>query len=221
LRKKLVSIFLERLISNKIKNRNMKKERVYREILHCVLEDRMRAFKQLELSKACKLSLSTVNYALKPLERMNAIEKRRFGFDVLDPKKILLYWASIRNLERDIVYQRYMNKPVDDIESEVPPRSIFTAYSAFKFKFKRVPSEYGEVFVYGVKDDFIKRFGKENNQLKPNLIVLNLDEHLAKFKISPIAQVFVDLWNISSWYARDFLKEMEEIIDGVLERYSS
>ncbi|MBO3798104.1 MAG: hypothetical protein QXI42_04535 [Thermoproteota archaeon] len=195
----------------------MKKERVYREILYGVLEERTRVFKQLELSRVCKLSLSTVNYALRPLERMNAVEKKRLGFTVLDPKKILLYWASVRGLEKDIVYQTYVEEPVEKIESEVPANSVFTAYSAFKFRFKRVPSEYGEIVVYGVKQDFERRFGKESIGLKPNLIVLNLDEHLLRFKIAPIAQIFVDLWNLRSWYAKDFLREMERIIDGVLE----
>ncbi len=195
----------------------MKKERVYREILYGVLERKTRLFKQLELSRVCGLSLSTVNYVLKPLEQMNAIEKKRFGFIVLDPKKILLYWASIRRLEKDIVYQTYLNKPVEKIESEVPANSVFTAYSAFKFKFEKIPSEYGEVIVYGKKEDFERRFGKEEALLKPNLIVLNLDDHIMKFKISPIAQIFVDLWNLRSWYAKDFLRKMEEIVDGVLE----
>ncbi|MGQ9595771.1 MAG: hypothetical protein ACUVQY_03985 [Thermoproteota archaeon] len=195
----------------------MKKERVYREILYGMLEENVRVFKQLKLSKSCKLSLSTVNYALKPLERMNAVEKKRFGFSILDPKKVLLYWASIRRLERDIVYQTYVEESVEKIESYVPENTVFTAYSAFKLKFKRVPSDYGEVIVYGMKRDFERRYGKENTRLKPNLMVLNLDEHLAKFKIAPIAQIFVDLWNLRSWYARDFLREIEEIIDGVLE----
>lgn len=195
----------------------MRKERIYREVLYGVFEGKARFFKQLELSRVCKLSLSTVNYALKPLEQMNAIEKKRLGFSVLDPKKVLLYWASIRRLEKDIVYQTYLDEPVEKVESSVPANSVFTAYSAFKFKFERVPSDYGEVVVYGLRRDFERRFGKENSLMKPNLLVLNLDEHLAKFKIAPIAQIFVDLWNLRSWYARDFLKETEEIIDGILE----
>ncbi|MEM1554827.1 MAG: hypothetical protein QXJ72_08105, partial [Thermoproteota archaeon] len=105
----------------------------------------------------------------------------------------------------------------EKIESEVPANTVFTAYSAFKFRFKKIPSDYSEVVVYGVARDFERRFGKARTQLKPNLIVLNLDEHLVKFKIAPIAQIFVDLWNLKSWYARDFLKEMERIIDGILE----
>ena len=195
----------------------MKKEWVYREILYGVIEKNIKTFKQIELSKACKISLSTVNYALEPLERMNAIEKKRFGFVVLDPKKILVYWASTRRLEKDIVYQTYLNKSVEKIESEVPANCVFTAYSAFKFKFKKIPSEYGEVVVYGKREDFERRFGKESLKLKPNLIVLDLDEHLLKFKIAPTAQIYVDLWNLKSWYAKDFLKKMEEMISGILE----
>jgi DNA-binding transcriptional regulator YhcF (GntR family) len=195
----------------------MKKERVYREILYGVLEKNIRSFKQIELSKECKLSLSTVNYALEPLERMNAIEKKRFGFSVIDARKILLFWASIRKIEREIVYQTYLNESVEKIESEIPANSIFTAYSAFKFRFKEIPSEYSEVIVYGEKEDFEKRFGKENLKFKSNLIVLKLDEHLLKFKIAPLAQIYVDLWNLPTWYAKDFLKKMEEKLHGILE----
>jgi DNA-binding transcriptional regulator YhcF (GntR family) len=195
----------------------MKKERVYREILYGVLEKNIRSFKQIELSKECKLSLSTVNYALEPLERMNAIEKKRFGFSVIDARKILLFWASIRKIEKEIVYQTYLNESVEKIESEIPANSIFTAYSAFKFRFKEIPSEYSEVIVYGEKEDFEKRFGKENLKFKSNLIVLKLDEHLLKFKIAPLAQIYVDLWNLPTWYAKDFLKKMEERLHGILE----
>ncbi len=195
----------------------MKKERIYREILYRVLEKNERKIKQLELSKICEVSLSSVNYALKPLERMNAIEKKRFGFLILDPKKILFFWASIRNLDREIVYKTYLDKGVEKIESELPANVVFTAYSAFKFKFNKIPAEYSEVLVYGKKEDFEDRFGKENLKFKPNLIVLDLDKHLATFKIAPLAQIFVDLWNLRSWYAKEFLKKLEEIIDGILE----
>jgi hypothetical protein len=39
-------------------------------------------------------------------------------------------------LEKDIVYQAYLDKPVEEIESEVPPKTVFTGYSAFKFRFR-------------------------------------------------------------------------------------
>lgn len=196
----------------------MRIENVYREILYKLLDLRKKEmFSQKSLSGKCRLSISTVNYALKPLEEMNTIDKKRFGFIVTDPKKILLYWASIRKLSKDIVYQTFLNEKVDKIESLVPSKSIFTAYSGFKLRFKKIPSEYSEVIVYGDKEDFEERFGKENKKMKPNLIVLNMDEHLLNFKIAPIAQLFVDLWNLNTWYAKEFVTKLEGVIDGILE----
>jgi len=32
-----------------------------------------------------------------------------------------------------------------------------------------------------------------------------------------IAQIFVDLWNLKEWYAKDFLKAMEAKLNGILE----
>ncbi len=200
----------------------MKLERVYREILYTILDLRKRdIFKQKYLSKECDLSISTVNHALKPLEKMNAIQKMQFGFRVVNPTKILFYWASIRKLSKDIVYETFVNEKVEKIESAVPSKSVFTAYSAFKFHYNKTPSEYSEVVVYGNKEDFESRFGKENKKMKPNLIVLNLDEHLLKFKTTPIAQIYVDLWNLGSWYAEEFRKKLEETINGILERYNN
>jgi len=196
----------------------MKIERIYREILYRILDlKESGVFKQKELSSDAKLSISTVNYSLIPLQQMNAIEKKPFGFRVIDAKKILLYWSSIRKLRRDVVYKNFVNEKIERIESIVPARSVFTAYTAFKFKFKKVPSDYGEVIVYGEKERFEERFGKENIKLKPNLIVLNLDEHLLKFKMTPIAQIFVDLWNLDTWYAKEFLNKLEGVINGILE----
>jgi len=196
----------------------MRIERVYREILYKVLDLKEETiFKQKELSSDTKLSISTVNYSLIPLQQMNAIEKKPFGFRVIDAKKILLYWASTRKLRKDVVYKNFVDEKVERIESSVPAKSVFTAYTAFKFKFKQIPSEYSEVIVYGEKEKFEERFGKENIKLKPNLIVLKLDEHLLKFKLVPTAQIFVDLWNLDTWYAKEFLNKLEVMINGILE----
>ena len=196
----------------------MKIERIYREILFRVLEEGKLSFTQKYLSLVCKLSLSTVNYALKPLRRMYAVEIKRRKFNVINPKKILVYWACIRNLKRDIVYRTFLPRSVEKIETSLPHNAILTAYSAFKLRFRKVPSDYSEVFVYGEKEDFFERFGKENLKQQPNLIVLKLDEHLAKFKSIPIAQIYVDLWNIEKWYANEFLKAIDSEINAILAK---
>ena len=80
----------------------MKKyERVYREILIGILNKKER-FTQLELSKKCYVSISTVNKVLKNLSDMGAVEIFPMQFRVLDASKILLYWAAKRNIHKDI-----------------------------------------------------------------------------------------------------------------------
>jgi hypothetical protein len=192
-----------------------KKEWVYREILYQVLEKRVHFFKQKNLAEICGVSIGNVNKSLDPLEKMNCIEKKPRGFHVIDPKKMLLYWASIRNLDKDIVYETRNNKPVDETEKELPP-VIFTAYSGYKFLFKSIPADYSEVWVYGGGEAVEDRFKQAHG--RPNIFVLKMDEHLKKFREIPLAQLFVDLWNINTWYANDFLKKLETEIDRRIQK---
>ena len=128
----------------------MKKiEFVYREILYQVLEKNERRLTQSFLSKELNISLSVINHALKPLRKMNAVDVKQRGFDVIDAKKILYFWASIRNLDKDIIYKTRVEMPVYKIENSMPDDVIYGGYSAYKFKFKDVPADYSEVYVYG------------------------------------------------------------------------
>jgi hypothetical protein len=194
----------------------LKKEWVYREILH-QLETKTNYFTQKDLAAVCNTSIGNVNKALQPFEYMNAIDKKHLGFRVIIPKKILFYWASIRRLEKDIVYQTFVDMPVKAIEKMMPP-CLFTAYSGYRFRFHFAPADYSEVFCYVTHENINKireRFPK--NYEKPNLIVLEMDWHLRKFKKIPLAQLFVDLWNINTWYAQEFLNELEGKMNGILE----
>ncbi len=194
----------------------MKKvELVYREVLFNAIEKNNRTLTQSYLSKTLKISLSTVNLALKPLEKMNAIKIRRMGFDVIDVKKILYYWASRRDLERDIIYKTRVEEPIKVIEKQMPDNIVFTAYSAYRLKFKDMPADYSEIYVYGTED--IKKRFKENNKT-PNLFVLKNDNLIERYgKTVILANLFVDLWNLKQWYAKDFLKALEAKIGGILE----
>jgi len=192
-----------------------KTELVYREILYNAMEKKNRRLTQLELSKTLKISLSTVNLALRPLVRMNALKIKKMCFDIVDVKKILYYWASIRNLDRDIVYKTRVDIPVKEIERLMPNNIVFTAYSAYKLKFDEVPADYSEVYIYG-SEDIQKRFKK--NDKNPNLFILREDNTISKYgKIVTLGNLFVDLWNIKEWYAKDFLKALEVKIGRFLE----
>ena len=194
------------------------KELIYRELLFQTIERKKYSFTQLGLANQLHLSLSVVNYALKPLRQMGAIIVKLRCFEVVDALKILYYWASLRNTEKEIVYKVRIDTPIKQIESELPPDTIFGAYSAYKFKFKDVPADYSEVYVYDDAEEIKKRFPVSDEKLPPNLFVLKKDEFLENYgKTTPIAQTFVDLWNTKEWYARDFLDVLKKRIKEMLQ----
>ena len=194
----------------------MKKiEFVYREILFNAIEKEKKDLTQAYLANTLEVSLSTINLALKSLARMNAVRIRKRGFDIIDVRKVLYYWASMRNVEKDIIYRTRVEEPVTKIEKQMPDNIVFTAYSAYKFKFENTPADYSEVYVYGTEE--IKKRFKPNNKI-PNVFVLKKDNQIEKYgKSVTIASLFVDLWNLKQWYAKDFLKALEAKIARVLE----
>lgn len=185
-----------------------KKEKVYNKILTEFIEKKNNKFTQLELSKKLKISISTVNNALIPLRKMGAIEVKQRSFRIIDYKKILLYWATARNFERDIIYSTYSDLRVKEIEGNMPSDIEYGAYSAYKLKFKDVPADYSEVYVYGETDEVKKRFPKKEGP--ENIFVLKKGTEMS------IALLFVDLWNIKTWYAKDFLNILEKRITDMV-----
>ncbi len=194
-----------------------KREFVYREILFRVLESGSNEFTQSALSRDLGVSLSIVNHALKPLKRMHAVKVNPRNFVVTDARKILFYWCSERNPLRDLVYSTRAEMPVREIERSVSQSAVFAAFSAFKFRFKSVPADYSEVYVYDSgAGELEKRFPLSRK--KPNLFVLEKDSLMEKYgKTTTLAQTFADLWNLPQWYSAEFLKELELRINAVLE----
>ena len=80
---------------------------------------------------------------------------------------------------------------------------IFTAYSAYKLKFKDVPADYSEVYIYADNEEteeIKKRLAKfKTSEKNPNLFILKKDQALSSCKSIPNAQLFVDLWNLKEW----------------------
>ena len=101
----------------------------------------------------------------------------------------------------------------------MPADVVYGAFTAYKFKFKDVPADYSEAYVYGsdeMVDDIKKRFPESKNV--PNLFVLKKDDLMEAYgKTTTLAQTFVDLWNMKEWYAKDFLTALEDKIGKFLE----
>lgn len=187
-----------------------KKEAVYREILYWFMEKKKRSLTQAEIAKTLAISLSTVSHALKPLRKMGAIKVKLRNFDVVDGKKILYYWASTRSPEKDTVYKTRVPEQPVEIEKNMPADAVFGAYSAYKYMFNSMPADYSEIYVYSNNLAEIKKRFPENKG-PPNLFVLKKD-----FDTMTFAHLFVDLWNLKEWYSKEFLKELEEKIYGLL-----
>ena len=101
------------------------------------------------------------------------------------------------------------------IESEMPADAVYGAFTAYKFKFKDVPADYSEVYVYG-SDDIKKRFPENKNV--PNLFVLKKDDLMEDYgKTTTLAQTFVDLWNLKEWYAKEFSIALENKLNELIK----
>lgn len=187
---------------------------VYNEILKGVLEKKKSRFVQKELSKRAGTPISNVHHCLKPLREMGAVEVKKRSLVVTDPRKILYFWASKRRFRSDITYSTRAGGEVTDIEKRMPGNSTFAAFSAYKYRFGEIPADYSEVYVYSKDIEEIKKRFPENRNT-PNLFVLKNG-----LKEMTLANIFVDIWNIGTWYSREFIKSLEERIDGILAERS-
>lgn len=169
-------------------------------------------FTQKEIAQRLKVSLSTVNNALRLPRASGAIEVTGKNFRIKDKEKFLLLWASHRRLGKDIVYQTNVKAGVSEIEGRMPPGISFGAYSAFVKKYKTAPADYSAVYIYAAKamlPEIRKRFTSQKGS--PNLFVLKADSLLSNYEgVTPDVLTFVDLWNLPQWYAKDFLSELRK-----------
>src|SRR3989338_541467 len=170
-------------------------EEVWREILYQSMEQKRTSLTQRAIAEKLGVSLSLVNHSLISLRRMNAIRVNPRNFRVVNPKKLLYYWACIRNIKKDLLYEARIDESIPSIEKNMPDGVVYAAYTAYKFMFKEIPSDYSVAYVYS--DDVSevkKRFPGKGNV--PNLRVLKPD------------------WNMDEWYAAEFLKALEKRMSG-------
>jgi len=192
----------------------MKKiELIWREILTSALEDKQNFFSQKELAAKFGLSTSLVFHALKKPRSLGAVKVGGRGFELVDFEKLLFLWATERNLGAEIIYKTYADFPIMEIEGLLPAEVIPTAYTAYRFLFKETPSDYDKVYLYSQDLTIVKGRFPENKKREANIFLLRADCYLSKYKPAPpLAQIFVDLWNLSDWYAKEYQQALLEKI---------
>lgn len=187
-----------------------KKEIIWRYILEESFKKRPITFTQKEIAERYHLSTSTVFNALKIPRQLGIIDITGRYFRLRDAEKLLMVWATHRNLKKDVLYTTNVPMAPREIEGMMPPDVVFGAYSAYRLKYDDAPADYSQVYVYTKNlEEIQKRFPPHKGT--PNLYVLNSDPHLDEFGgLTPNSQTFVDLWNVSEWYAKDYLKALRE-----------
>ncbi len=183
---------------------------IWREMLAEALDQGKTLFTQKDLAKKLKCSTSTIFNALKDLRRLGAIEVTGRFFRIKDREKILLFFATHRNLKKDMLYETHVDDSARGIEGNMPADVIFAAFSAYRFTYEEEPADYDQVYVYSNDLETIKkRFPRQKGY--SNLFVLKPDPTmlLSGKKLTHPVQIFVDLWNIPVWYAKDYLKAIK------------
>ena len=187
-------------------------------IWHDLLNDSLNgSFKHTQQDLAIKYnySLSTINHALEIPTKMGAIRKESKFFVLEDFFKLLYYWASVRNLERDTAYSTYYPDRILKAEGEIPAGCIYAGYTAARHLLGEPPADYDKLYCYF--DDissFRERF-PFNKQREPNIFVIKKPQNMSG-GFTTLPQTFVDIWNMRDWYAKDFTKSLEEKMHGIL-----
>ena len=200
----------------------MKKiETIWHHLLHEALIHHTYRHTQQELAGRFQYSLSTIHHAIKTPVEIGAIRKASKFFVLADFKKLLYYWASLRSLQRDIVYKSLMEKPVLEVEGLAVPRTVFACYSAARHHLGEAPADYAKVYWYAAPEDLRKtqeRFGdRPKTKTEANVFILRAPgAFICDGYYTTLVHTFVDVWNLTDWYARDFCKALEEKIDGLL-----
>ena len=111
----------------------LKIEYIWRELLYRSIEKKNPYFTLSELGKTFHLSTSVVSHAVSPLRELHLVEIAKIKSKVVDVEKLLFFWATRRNLKKDIIYKTHSHLPVFGQEASMPTDVIPTAYSAFRF----------------------------------------------------------------------------------------
>lgn len=186
----------------------LKIEYIWRELLYQAIEKKEGGFTISELADKFNLSTSVVSHALKPLRELNIIKIGKIRSQLIDAERLLFFWATRRNLKKEIIYQTYSSLTVYEKETSMPPDVFPTAYSACRLYYNEIPADYEKVYFYtedkiAVKSRFPEIFKKE-----PNIFIIKQDDFFKIYGKITLAQIFVDLWNLPEWYAKEFLDKM-------------
>ncbi len=184
-------------------------ELVWRHLLVGAFDQGIRRSSLTQLSGELNLPVSTIHKALERPRAIGAVRGSASGLRVLDPKRLLLLWGALRDLNGDIVYATRVSMDVREIEDRLPASAIPTAYTAFvQHEARNLVADYEQVLVYADAIQARRRFPSRRGEA--NFVVLEPDPLLGRYgKVAPRCQVYVDLFNLPTWQAQRFLEALD------------
>lgn len=197
----------------------MKKiETIWHHLLDSAIEQHKYQFTQARLAQDFGYSLSTINLALVKPTAIGAIRKSGKFFVVADPLKLLYLWATVRNLDKDLIFQTYSTLPVHELEGLAPPTAIYGGYSAATLILGEPPADYSTVYLYLDSQDLVEiKLRYPTLKSGPTqIIILQKPPRPPLTPHTSLPHTFVDIWNLRDWYAHDFTLALEDKIHGLL-----
>ncbi len=158
------------------------------------------------------LPVSTIHKALERPRAIGAVRGSASGLRLLDPKRLLLLWAALRDLNGDLVYATKVPMAVNEIEARLPISAIPSAYTAFvQHEGRNLVADYEQVVVYAEANEVRRRFPSRRGDA--NLLVLEPDPLLIRYgRVAPRCQVYADLFNLPTWQAQRFLEALDRTL---------
>ncbi len=194
----------------------LKIEYIWRELLYQAIEQKKPYFTLIGLARKYGLSTSVVSHAIDPLKELQIVNVHKTQSKIINWEKLLFFWATRRKLKKDIVYTTYSDLPVFEREGLMPGDVVPTAYSAFRIRFKFIPSDYDHIYYYcNNLNEIEKRFPRSKKN--PNIFILKPDPYLLQTKQISLGHLFADLWSLPEWYGKDFTDKLLSEIQKKVE----
>src|SRR3989344_2606330 len=102
-------------------------EYVWRELLYKAIEQKDPYFSLTKLAQKFDLSTSVVSHAVYPLRELGIAEVGKRSSKIIDSEKLLFFWATRRNIKKDIIYATHSQLSVVERETSLPAGVFLTA----------------------------------------------------------------------------------------------
>jgi hypothetical protein len=197
-------------------------EQVWRHLLAGVYEHDQRQWPSITmLAHDLDLPISTTHRALLRPGEIGAVDVSRAGGVVVrDPGKLLILWAAARQFHRDIAVRFHVPAPAGEVEAAATsPTTVLGGFGAVvAHKHGNRIADYTTVIFYGDPELTLDQCDQPRWPWgATEVLVVNPDPLLARYgRVTPLAQAWVDLFNLGGWQADRFVHHLadEMIHDG-------